>query len=148
MKHRKTVDNDVFDAIRDGHRTATIGVYFPFVSQPACDGDIFVFFKLYSPSISPGIEEETIERKVARSARKRLHNLTDDDLKALGYPEMRFRNFDTLVYPSAVDWFKRMWDILNPFTRMKWKDNPMVLIHFLENETKASDSFKKVSARE
>jgi hypothetical protein len=87
---------------------------------------------MYGPSISPGAKRETVERKVVGSTRKRLHNLTDDDLRALGYPEMKFRNFDTLVYPSAMDWFERMWDILYPYPGMKWKNNPMVLIHFLE----------------
>jgi hypothetical protein len=127
MRHIRNVDNDVFVAIRDGRRTATIGVYFPFLSQPACNGDTF--------AIVPYEGDGIVEVRVVDSCRKKLHTLTDEDIAALGYPDMKFRNFDALVYASATDWFKRVWDILNPFQRMKWKDDPMVLIHFVVKES-------------
>ena len=120
------VEASVFNAYRDGHRTQHIAVDYGIWIRPVGVDDVFNVQTIHSKSIA---------FKVIEIYRKRLHEITPEEIERAGYPEMQIKTYNPFVYADTKQWYSRVWDYLHPFKNEVWKMNPLVIFYVLEKES-------------
>ena len=125
-EHMLLVKDSVFNAYRDGHRTQHTAVDYGIYPRLIEEGDIFEVRTIRS---------EPILFKVVEIYRKRLHEITPEEIERAGHPGMQIKTYDPFVYADTKDWYKRVWDYLHPFKNERWEKNPMIVIYVLEKES-------------
>jgi len=120
------VKDDIFYGLRNGNSTAIVEIYYQIKEPIGESGDILLIVSYGAPGV--------VVMKIKGHRRIRLQNLTDEDICALGYPDLRVGYRRAEIYPGPRDWFSVVWDDLHPFKGTTWKDNPMIIFYDLEKE--------------
>ena len=103
-EHLLLVEDSVFDAYRDGHRTQHIVVDYGMWTNPIKLGD---FFSVQT------IRSEPILFKVIEIYTKRLHKITPEEIERAGHSGMQIKTYNPFVYADTKMWYERVWDYLH-----------------------------------
>jgi len=124
-EHLLLVEQHVFDAYSGGlitqHEVIDYGIWEEAISI----GDTI--------KVQVITGSDTVILSVVDMYRKKLHDITEEEIARAGFPDMMTNGYgNPSMYSDATSWFSRVWDRRNPFKNTRWVKNPSIIIYVLK----------------